>query len=76
MLSESPSIAKDDVLQRRLEATGLIDKKEKIEDKLSDEVEDLPPEKAELMLPVYKYFTFQLNKCIICKSIIFLDVMP
>ena len=59
-LSENSTIAKDDALQKRLEATGLIEKKEKIDDKLNDEIEDLPPEKAELMLPVYKYFTFQL----------------
>ena len=60
ILSENSTIAKDDALQKRLEATGLIEKKEKIDDKLNDEIEDLPPEKAELMLPVYKYFTFQL----------------
>ena len=60
ILSENSTIAKDDALQKRLEATGLVEKKEKIDDKLNDEIEDLPPEKAELMLPVYKYFTFQL----------------
>ena len=60
MLSENSTITKDDALQKRLEATGLVDKKEKIDDNLNDEIEDLPPEKAELMLPVYKYFTFQL----------------
>ena len=60
MLSENSIISKDDDLQKRLEATGLVDKKEKIDDNLNDEIEDLPPEKAELMLPVYKYFTFQL----------------
>ena len=59
ILSENSTIAKDDALQKRLEATGLVEKK-KIDDKLNDEIEDLPPEKAELMLPVYKYFTFQL----------------
>ena len=60
MLSENSTISKDDDLQKRLEATGLVDKKEKIDNNLNDEIEDLPPEKAELMLPVYKYFTFQL----------------
>lgn len=58
--SGTPEITENDILQKRLEATGLIKVEKIIEENSENTEEDLPPEKAELMLPVYKYFTFQL----------------